>query len=112
MTISYRCLSVLWVLVPLLTMAQAPPNQPADYFNQPVADSDPLRTEQARELEVYIKTLASDRTRFYELFTPDYSSAAAFEKSAVALREAFCTSIGYPPPGKRPQKEGHQALVG
>ena len=112
MTISYRCLGVLCVFVPLFTMAQAPPNQPADYFNQPVADSDPLRTEQARELDVYIKTLAADRTRFHELFTPDYSSAADFEKSAVPLREAFCASIGYPPPGKRPQKEASFQKIG
>ena len=71
-------------------------------FNQKVADSDPWRTEQARELDEYIRKIAADSSRMAELFKPDYSSIQAFEKSAEPLRNAFCDSIGYPPPGERP----------
>ena len=39
-------------------------------FNLPVADSNPLRTEQARELDEYIKHVARDRSRFQKLFQP------------------------------------------
>jgi dienelactone hydrolase len=38
------------------------------------------------------------------LFQPDYSSPQAYEKSAEPLRQAFCESIGYPPPGDVPQE--------
>ncbi len=76
----------------------------SQYFNQKVSDSNPLRTEQARELDQYIKTIAADTSRFKQLFQPDYSSMKAFEKSAARLRKAFSASIGYPPPGKRPAK--------
>ena len=78
------------------------PTATNDYFNQPVAESNPLRTEQARELDEYIKAMASDRSRFSTLFKPDYTSVQAFEKSAEPLRAAFCDSVGYPPPGERP----------
>ena len=71
-------------------------------FNQKVADSDPWRTEQARDLDEYIRKIAADSSRMAELFKPDYSSIQAFEKSAEPLRNAFCDSIGYPPPGERP----------
>ena len=89
--------------VPLLT-AQEKAAQPA-YFNQKVSASDPLRTAQARELDEYVKLLAQDRSRFKLLFKPDYTSTVAFEKSAEPLRQAFCQSIGYPPPGERPSKK-------
>jgi len=82
-------------------LAQAPATS-ADYFNQKVADSDPLRTGQARELDAYIKSLATDRSRFEKIFQPDYSSAEAFVTSAQPLRAEFCDAIGYPPPGDRP----------
>ncbi len=78
------------------------PTATNDYFNQPVAESDPLRTEQARELDEYIKSIAADTSRFEALYKPDYTSVHAFEKSAEPLRAAFSQSIGYPPPGERP----------
>lgn len=74
------------------------------YFNQKVADSNPLRTEQARELDAYIKSMAVDTTRFADLFQPNFASSQAFEQSAMPLRKAFCESIGYPPPGQRPKE--------
>jgi dienelactone hydrolase len=83
-----------------------------EYFNQKVADSNPLRTEQARELDEYIKTIAADRSRFETLFKPDYSSPQAFEESAAPLRKAFCDSIGYPPPGTRPTKTATFKQIG
>ena len=86
--------------------------QDATYFNQKVSDSDPLRTEQARELNAYIKAMAADRTALEGVFRPDYSSAKAFERSAEALRQEFCASIGYPPPGARSQQEATFTEIG
>lgn len=96
-----QILVVIFIVIPSLATAQSDPAKP-QYFNQNVADSNPLRTEQARELDEYIQTIAADRSRFKQLFQPDYSSTQAFERSAAPLRNAFCESIGYPPPGKRP----------
>lgn len=72
------------------------------YFEQDVKDSNPLRTEQARELDEYILGLKKDESRLKKLLPDDYSSPAAFEKSAERYRQAFCDSIGYPPPGEIP----------
>ncbi len=106
-------LSVLVLMSPAGAIAQVTPGEPSqDYFNQNVADSNPLRAEQARELDEYIKLVAADRTRFEKLFAPDYSSSQAFEKSAEPLRAAFCASIGYPPPGKRPEKQISLTRIG
>ena len=86
------------LLAPLSLSAQ----EKAKLFNRPVAESNPLRTEQARELDEYIKLIADDKSILKAVFQPDYSSTAAFEKSAEPYRRAFCDSIGYPPPGDRP----------
>ncbi|MFP6763985.1 MAG: dienelactone hydrolase family protein [Planctomycetaceae bacterium] len=96
---------VLMVCVPASGMAQSTSdNAQKLHFNQDVADSNPLRTEQARELDGYIKAIAADRTRFEKLLAPDISSTGAFENSIKPFRAAFCRSIGYPPPGRRPVK--------
>lgn len=104
-------LALVWFLVPAIANAQADSEKP-QYFNQSVADSNPLRNEQARELDAYIKRMAADRGRFHKLFQPDYSSPEAFAKSAEPLRAAFCDSIGYPPPGKRPDKPATYTQIG
>ncbi|MBS0260934.1 MAG: dienelactone hydrolase family protein [Planctomycetes bacterium] len=78
---------------------------PETYFEQDVKDSNPLRTEQAQELEDYIQFLKTDTQRLDDLLPRDFSSPAAFEKSAVPYRQAFCNSIGYPPPGPLPTSE-------
>ncbi|MGE0610242.1 MAG: alpha/beta hydrolase family protein [Pirellulales bacterium] len=75
-----------------------------DLFEDEVKASDPLRAEQAGELEAYILAVKEDSGRLKSLFRPDYSSPAAFEKSAAPLRQAFCDSIGYPPPGDVPDE--------
>lgn len=75
------------------------------YYEEEVAASNPLRTEQARELDAYILALKDNRARLDALFRPDYASPAAFEKSAAPFRQAFCDSIGYPPPGDVPSTE-------
>lgn len=88
----------------------------AKSFNQDVALSNPLRVEQVKELDRYIQFLASDSSRFKQLFAPDYSSVESFKRSAEPLRKAFSESIGYPPPGDRPktaatfQKIGEDAI--
>jgi len=80
-----------------------PPASPL--FEQDVKDSNPLRTEQARELDDYILNLKKDPTRLRKLAPDDFSSPQAFEKSAQRYRQAFSDSIGYPPPGDVPATE-------
>jgi dienelactone hydrolase len=95
---------VFFSILCLLTFASAqdkPATQP--YFEDIVAASNPIRTEQAKELDGYIIAMKKDDTRLHALFRPDYSSPQAFENSAVPLRTAFCDSIGYPPPGELPK---------
>ena len=92
---------LLLALFPVATSVAQELKKAPQYFNQEVAQSNHFRTEQAHELDVYIKQMAQDRSRFNRLFQPDYSSSQAFEQSAEGLRQAFCDSIGYPPPGKR-----------
>ena len=66
-------------------------------------ESNPLRSEQAKELDDYILALRNDNTRLQKLLPDDYASPQAFEKSAQRYRQAFCDSIGYPPPGDVPK---------
>ena len=104
--------AVCGILLTSTSYAQEPDKAQNDYFNQAVADSDPLRTEQARELDLYIKSQAADRSRFNTIFKPDYTSVQAFERSAEPLRAAFSQSIGYPPPGERPATEPSLTQIG
>ena len=78
-----------------LARAQAGP----PLYEEDVAASNPLRAEQARELDAYVLKLKGDSARLRSVFTPDYRSPKAFEASARKLRQAFAASIGYPPPG-------------
>lgn len=75
----------------------------AVYFEQDVGASNPLRTEQARELDAYILGQKRDVSRLRKLLQPDYTSIMGYEKSIAEYRHAFQQSIGYPPPGKIPQ---------
>src|ERR1051326_2665006 len=82
-------------------LAQQPKPTPAPpLYEDNVAASNPLRAEQAKELDAYITALKADNNRLHALFTPDYSSPRAFKASAKRLRQKFMESIGYPPPGK------------
>jgi len=107
-------LAFLASLVSLTASLRAQPvrDSQESYFNQKVADSNPLRTEQARELDAYIKSMAVDTTRFADLFQPNFASPQAFEQSAMPLRKAFCESIGYPPPGQRPKESATFTQMG
>lgn len=95
----------------LCVLAEEKPAAP-QYYEEEVASSNPLRTEQAQELDDYILELKKDRGRLQTLFKPDYASPQAFEKSAEGLRAAFCDSIGYPPPGDPPQAEPQIKSIG
>ncbi|MCC7424633.1 MAG: dienelactone hydrolase family protein [Planctomycetaceae bacterium] len=90
--------------------AQEKPATP--YFEQDIKDSNPLRAEQAKELDTYILTLKQDTARLKKLLPHDYSSPQAFEKSAAPYRQAFCDSIGYPPPGDIPDKAATFRQIG
>jgi dienelactone hydrolase len=74
--------------------------KPSEFYEENVPDSNPIRSEQARELDGYLKRLKSDDTRLREVFRPDYSSIRAFQSSTRRLRETYAASMGYPPPGK------------
>ena len=76
-------------------LAQAGP----PLYEDNVSASNPLRTEQARELDAYILKMKADESRLRTVFNPDYHSPKAFEASAKRLRQTFEASIGYPPPG-------------
>lgn len=88
------------VAVALIGFGHAVRAQP--YFEQDITATDPLRIEQARELDAYIKTQARDRSSLAAIFQPDYTSPEAFVRSAEAYRAAFTRAIGYPPPGESP----------
>lgn len=100
------CLLVALSLFPLIAHA-APPATTApttqSYYEDTVANSNPLRVQQAAELEDYIEALQADHSRLVALLRPDYSSPAAYEKSVEPYRRAFAASIGYPPPGDEPK---------
>lgn len=87
-----------WMALALLTLVAAMPAR-AQFYEEDVAASNPIRAEQVRELDSYIARLRADKTRLGALFAPDYSSPRAFEASARKLKRAFEQSIGYPPPG-------------
>ena len=70
------------------------------YYEEEASASNPLRSEQARELDAYILTLKADSSRLRSVFAPDYRSPKAFELSTRRLRQTFAASIGYPPPGE------------
>lgn len=79
--------------ISIKTQSQTP------YYEESVAASNPIRTEQAQELDGYIKRLKADKSRLNALLQPDYSSEKAFIASTKRFRLAFERSIGYPPPG-------------
>lgn len=85
-------------------LAHAQEKPAAPYFEQDVKDSNPLRSAQAKELNEYVLALKQDDSRLRKLLPNDYSSPQAFEASAARYRQAFCDSIGYPPPGEAPSK--------
>lgn len=92
------------VALPLLFAAaartqQAPAPQ-GPYYEEDVPASNPIRAEQARELDAYVRSLKTDFSRLNALFRPDYRSEKAYLASTRKLREAFAASIGYPPPGE------------
>jgi dienelactone hydrolase len=95
--IAIQCACVLIGTASPASAQKKPPS--TQYFEQEVPASNPLRAEQAKELDSYILQMKRTDDRLREVFKPDYSSPAAFEKSAGPLRKAFCDSIGYPPPG-------------
>lgn len=82
------------------------------FFEQPVAASNPLLAQQAKELDDYILAMKKDPARLKELLKPDYSSAKAYEDSVEPYRKAFCQSIGYPPPGNVPKAQAGSAQIG
>ena len=91
--------------------AQEKPKAAGSYFEQDVKDTNPLRIEQAQELEQYILALKNDNRRLLDLLPDDFRSSESFERSAEKYRQAFCRSIGYPPPGQ-PQGESSFLPIG
>ncbi|HVU24130.1 MAG TPA: dienelactone hydrolase family protein [Opitutus sp.] len=90
----------------------APAADTDSYFEQAVADSNPLRIAQAREYEAYIGALQQDPGQLRAVFQPDYRSPAAYVRSTDSYRAAFCRSIGYPCPGARPDEPARFEQIG
>ncbi len=101
--------AVFMVIAAVSVGAQAPATK---YFEQEVPESNPLRVAQAQELNDYIRALKTDDSRLQALLPDDHSSPEAFAKSAERYRQAFCDSIGYPPPGAVPQTSAKFELMG
>jgi dienelactone hydrolase len=104
--------AAIWLLIFGCSFALAQDKPAERYYEEKVADSDPLRTQQAKELDEYILGMKADQSRLHALFKPDYSSPAAFEESAKPLRAAFCESIGYPPLGDVPKEAATFEKIG
>lgn len=104
------CVALVFCTCAVADAQEKPPQ--AAYFEQDVAASNPLRAEQAKELDAYILSQKHDKSRLNALFKPDYSSPQAFEKSVAPLRAAFCDSIGYPPPGDMPKEAATFEKIG
>jgi dienelactone hydrolase len=102
---SFPCAFAALLILTAAAAAQDKPGAAAapPYYEETVAASNPLRVQQARELDEYVVAMKRDESRLRALFKPDYSSPQAFERSAEPLRKAFCDSIGYPPPGDVPK---------
>lgn len=83
-----------------LTIAATPAlhAQPPDSYQEDLGASAPIREEQYRQLDQYVKGLL-DAAVQQPGFTPDYSSEAAYLASAEPLRDALKRALGYPPPG-------------
>jgi len=84
--------------------ALAQPTAKSEYFEQSVADSNPLRVAQANELEAYIQVMKQDTMALRAMLQPDYSSPKAFAASVRQYRENFFNRIGYPPRGEKPSE--------
>lgn len=83
------------------------------YYEDDVRASDPLRAEQAAELDRYVRHLrATADERAETLFRPDYRSARGYERSVRPLRDAFARAHGWPPPGARPSAEPTFTRIG
>jgi dienelactone hydrolase len=95
----------LTLLVCILTLAaMTGPSSPAaaqSYYEEDVSASDPLRAEQAHEMDGYVQRMKADSSRLDSLFRPDFGSPSAYQASTVRLRRRFAEIIGYPPPGNR-----------
>jgi dienelactone hydrolase len=72
---------------------------PNTLYEEEVAASNPLRSEQARELEAYLARLREDTSYLDSIFKPDYTSASAYLDSTHNLRGSLTAALGYPPPG-------------
>jgi dienelactone hydrolase len=99
----FRLAASMILCMALCANAQEKAAAPA-YYEENVTASNPLRAQQAKELDEYVVAMKRDDARLRALFKPDYSSPQAFERSAEPLRRAFCDSIGYPPPGDAPKE--------
>src|SRR5687768_12965940 len=95
----------------LMLVSIGDPQAQGPYYEENVGDSNPIRAEQARELDEYVKGLKGHDSRLRDLFKPDFSSVSAYQKSTRRYRKAFADAIGYPPQGK-PEGESRFERVG
>ena len=91
---------VLCTMLPLKSGHADEPKPQGPLYEEDVSASNPIRSQQAKELDEYVNHLKTDPSRLHALFHPNYSSVPAYEASTMPLRHEFCRSIGYPPPGE------------
>lgn len=106
---------LLLAVVSLGTVVRAEKRKPmADppYYEEEIAATNGLRTEQARELDTYLLSLRRDELRLKSHFQPNYDSVKAYLASTKRLRQTFQESIGYPPPGQPEREEPSFTKVG
>lgn len=112
MELSRHYFGVIFFALAAARLAAAEPMRPSPYFEQDVADSNPLRIAQAEELDAYIKHMQRDEAPLRALLKPDFSSPRAFVASTTSYREAFCRAIGYPPLGAIPNEAARFSPMG
>jgi dienelactone hydrolase len=84
----------------------------ASYYEEELASSNPVRSEQAAELDRYIRSRRPDARRLAQIFRPNYRSEQAYVRSTARLRAEFARSIGYPPPGEVPAEPPQFTRIG
>ncbi len=88
-------------------MQQKPP-----LYEEDIAASNPARSEQARELERYLADLRSRDAALSARFKPDFRSPENYAASTGRLRKSLGESLGYPPPGDKPDTPAEFQKIG
>ncbi len=88
------------LLLAAFTAGAAEPTPPPTQYHEPFAESFPNRREQHLQIKAYAdKLLKAQTERTLHAVEPDFSSAAAYERSLPPFRGKLGAFYGTPPPG-------------